>query len=178
MFLRRLSPIRAALILIPQRGGQERVLGETDLLQCCLPGPYLAWTPNSKWLALPRTEVDHGGGLFLFSLETGELRRLTLAAGFGTMNEMAGEAGGDTTPAFSPDGRTLAFTRIRSNKSDVYLLRLAEGYIPQGGPEQVILDNSFNSGLTWTPNGSEILFLFRTWVQRGRNLRTLAEDGL
>jgi hypothetical protein len=36
--------------------GQERVLEELDLTrwdQMEVPGPYLAWTPDSKWLALP-----------------------------------------------------------------------------------------------------------------------------
>ncbi len=35
----------------------------------------------------------------------------------------------DTRPAFSPDGRTLAFTH---GGTDIYLLRLAEGYLAAG----------------------------------------------
>ncbi|HEV8715657.1 MAG TPA: protein kinase, partial [Candidatus Binatia bacterium] len=88
-FLRRLSPTRSALLIIPQRGGQERLLGETDLTN--LTKPYLARTPDSKWLALPWAEPGkEAPGLFLLSVETGERRRLA--------------EGRNTCPSFSPDG--------------------------------------------------------------------------
>src|SRR4029079_16587397 len=50
-FLRRLEPRKRALILIPQRGGTERQLATWDLVSL-LAGPYVAWTPDSQWLAV------------------------------------------------------------------------------------------------------------------------------
>ena len=72
-FLREVSPTKAALVIVPQRGGQERVLGETNLTYYASE-PCLAWTPDSKWLAFQDTA---GPGLFLLSVQTGERRRLT-----------------------------------------------------------------------------------------------------
>jgi Tol biopolymer transport system component/predicted Ser/Thr protein kinase len=149
-FCRRLSPTRMALILIPQRGGRERMLAEWDE-GGSLEGPFLAWTPDSRWLVSPVREDSSKGpwALFLFSAETGEKRRLT--------TPLPG-LGSDSTPAFSPDGRTLAFSRQGVGKSDLYLLRLAEDYMPQGEPERIASDNPWNAGAAWTPDGSEIVF--------------------
>lgn len=51
-FFRMTSPTRLSLLLIPQRGGRERVLQEHDLTKMANmpPGPYLAWTPDSRWI--------------------------------------------------------------------------------------------------------------------------------
>jgi len=87
----------------------------------------------------------------LFYVETGEKRKLT--------NPPAG-AIGDTAPAFSPDGRILAFARQLEAffRSDSYLLHLAGGYRPQGEPERVRLDDPYLYGATWTPDGKEVVF--------------------
>jgi serine/threonine protein kinase/dipeptidyl aminopeptidase/acylaminoacyl peptidase len=140
-FLRRVSPTRAALLTTPQRGGQERVLGETDLKN--LAAPFLAWTPDSKWLAFPDAT---GPGLFLLSVQTGEKRKLT--------------EHDDTRPAFSPDGRTLAFTH---EGTDIYLLRLLEGFVPRGAPEKLRSAGDESVGLAWTPDGSEIVYSHGIW---------------
>jgi eukaryotic-like serine/threonine-protein kinase len=55
-FMRRISDRRAGVMLIPQRGGQERLVVERDVVRQ-LPGtgpePGVAWTPDSKWLVFP-----------------------------------------------------------------------------------------------------------------------------
>src|SRR5262249_48501698 len=78
-FLRVLSPSKAAIMLIPQRGGSERILAEVSgSTQRLSYGPFLSWTPDSKWLVGPSSTVGlHGGGLHLYSTETGEQRPLT-----------------------------------------------------------------------------------------------------
>src|ERR1022692_3702013 len=95
-FLRDLSLGKTAIMLIPQRGGSERILAEVRSPQ----GPYnafLSWTPDSKWLVASTSAAgQHGGGLQLYSTETGEERPLTNPP----MEEI-----GDTAPAVSPDGR-------------------------------------------------------------------------
>jgi len=165
-FFRLLGPTRAAVVLIPQRGGHERVIEEHDLglgrgtgpIEV-VDGPYLAWSPDSKWIACPLRTDQQVWGLFLISVETGEKRRLT--------NPTAAGTAGDTTPSFSPDGRTLAFSRARGYRSDVYLLRLAEGYKPQGEPQRIALDNVFNFGAAWTPDGRELVFSSGTGYSNG-----------
>jgi len=160
-FLRKLSPTRTAVMLIPQRGGPERVLGESDvtympLYPGLLYGTYLAWTPDSKWLALNWRVADQpDGGLFLFNVETRETRRLTTS--------------GDNLPAFSPDGRTLAFNR-GGNPNLICFLRLTKDYQPEGEPERVAAvaesyDRDF--GTAWSPDGRDIVFSSGNWASTG-----------
>jgi len=153
-FLRQLSIGKLALIRIPQRGGLERVIAELNISipsYLGLYGPSLAWTPDSKWIVAPDPQAGGlGWSLQLISIETGEKRNLTSAPK---------AEGGDTTPAFSPDGRILAFARMpKEYFSELWLLHLAEGYVPQGEPQRVASANPHNLGVAWTPDGSEIVF--------------------
>jgi serine/threonine protein kinase len=159
-FRRELSPTSFGLIIIPQRGGRERVLAEVDTSKAwaTLDGPYLAWTPDSKWLSCPCPMPEGNFGLFLFSIESGEKRKLANPEGWG-----------DTTPAFSPDGRVLVFSRVidQAIRSDLYLLGLTEDYAPQGEPTRIRSDNPWNFGAAWTPDGKEIVFASGTYSAPG-----------
>jgi Tol biopolymer transport system component len=161
-FLRASGAGKVALFLIPQRGGRERLLAEMEVSgmdpQLLIPGtvgaesldgPCLAWTPDSKWVLAPAPE-SQAWALCLFSVETGEKRKLTIPA--------VGVA--DTGPAFSPDGNTLAFARGFGDfmRAGLYRLPLGEGYIPAGEPKEIRLDSQYNLAPDWIPDGSEIVF--------------------
>src|SRR5512133_3564276 len=86
---------RPGLNVSPQRGGRERRVAEFagSTVKEWLNGPYLAWTPDSKWLALAEPisgTQKRVWPLFLRSAETGESRRLT--------NPPAAVFQGDTAP--------------------------------------------------------------------------------
>jgi Tol biopolymer transport system component len=160
-FLRKVSTGRTALMLIPQRGGQERVLGDSDVTYITSDaeepyGSYLAWTPDSKWLVLPWRGADkRGEGLFLLNVETRETRRLMTS--------------GDNAPAFSPDGRTLAFNQ-GGNPSLICFLHLTKDYQPEGEPERVApTAESYvrNFGTAWSPDGKDIVFSSGNWASIG-----------
>jgi Tol biopolymer transport system component/DNA-binding winged helix-turn-helix (wHTH) protein len=146
-FLRNLSPARKALMLVPQRGGAEQLLGECDIAYET-DRRLLAWTPDSKWLVLPWREAGKSGdGLFLFNVKTREARRLTTWPL-------------ENAPAFSPDGRTLVFNRIGPPDS-IYLLRLSKDYRPEGEPERFVpaAESSYrNFGIAWSSDSSDIVF--------------------
>jgi Tol biopolymer transport system component len=93
--------------------------------------------------------VEHAG-MFLYSVETGEKRRLfSLPAG----------STGDSCPAFSPDGRTLAFVRWAGwSSSDLYLLDLSQDFKPVGEPERLTFGNWRAAGPAWTTDGSSLVF--------------------
>jgi Tol biopolymer transport system component len=177
-FLRIFSRSKMALILIAQRGGRERVLTEFEASELSdrPSGPYLAWTPDSKWLVSAGLEVSRRPwSLYLVSVDTGEKRRLTMPP--------ASTFWGDTAPALSPDGRNVAFIRQQIGAYDLYRLRLADGYIPRGGPERIPTDNPLNFSPTWTADGHEIVFasgnfinagLWRTAVSQSAKPRRLA----
>ena len=75
-FLRE-SATGTALMLIPQRGGQKRVLLEPNLPD--RPDVYLVWTPDSKGVVLPWEEEagKADGGLYLIWVETPALPERT-----------------------------------------------------------------------------------------------------
>jgi len=144
-FLRKVSTTKAELRIIPQRGGQERLLGEIGAIRYWQ--LFLAWSPDSKWLAFRDTT---GPGLFLLSLHTGERRRLT-------------DHEHDSRPAFSPDGLALSFTRF----PEICLLHLVGGYLPQGVPERLASSDDQRCATAWTNDGSEILFSKGVWAGTG-----------
>ena len=118
-FLRRLGGDRNELRLIPALGGSERKLAEIRIrTRNDRRLRSLAWSPDGRWLVVSHCErEDFAEGLFLISAPTGEKRRLT---------QPPRSFRGDFTPAFSPDGRTLAFSRLPgATASDVYLLLLS-----------------------------------------------------
>ncbi len=150
-FLRALSGGKAAVILISPIGGPERILTETNLDLANVDGPFLAWSPDARWLAV--SGFDKPGevmALFLSSVETGQKRRLT---------SPPEPSLGDSCPAFSPDGRTLAFFRWASwSSSDLYLLRLSPNYEPPGDPERRTKGNWRAASPAWTADGDSLIF--------------------
>ena len=86
--------------------------------------------------------------VFLLAVDTGEKRRLT-----------SPPAGQDVSPAFSPDGRTLAFARYGSRlTSDLYLLDLDEDLNPKGEPRRRTFTEATTTNPVFTPDGRDIVF--------------------
>jgi serine/threonine protein kinase len=147
-FTRHLEYGKAQVIVIPALGGLERVLCETAGLvrDEGLEFSSLAWSPDSKWVAGSNLGAAPEPGLAAVSVETGERRRLT-------------DDGADFGPAFSPDGRTLAFVRSSGPVlSDAYLLPLSSSVAPQGPPRRLTYEGRYTLSPVWTPDGREILF--------------------
>ena len=134
-FLRDLPGGRTAVRLVPPIGGSERKLAETTtsmglpsasmgLLSC------LAWTPDGSSLAIvDRNSPEQPFRVFLLSVETGQKRKLTSPP----------RDADDFFPAFSPDGRALAFVRFRASASvaDLLIEQLASNLSPVGEPKTV-----------------------------------------
>jgi serine/threonine protein kinase len=133
---------RASFIVIPAIGGLEHLVA--DVVPA--PNPYLvghsfAWLPDGKWAVID--------GLALLSTETGETRSLTSPPKSST----------DYSPAVSPDGRTVAFSRsVSIGRSDIYLLNLTEDFKPKGEPRRLTFLNGDSVDSVWTANGREIIF--------------------
>jgi len=106
-FLRDLGKGRVAVMMVFAAGGPEVKIAETS---APLFPHYrnLAFSPDGNWLITAALDADaprqhaRTSGLFLYSVENGSRRRLTLPpAGYYS----------DTNPALAPDGRSLAFLR-------------------------------------------------------------------
>jgi len=143
----------ASVNVIPAKGGEKRKAGEvrtpTDRYL-----PQLAWTPDSQWLILRNREpASDRVGLFLLSPFTGQQRQITSppAANWD-----------DATPAVSPDGRFLAFTRSASPQvRDVYLLPLAGDYTAAAAPRRLTSAREDITGIFWVEGGKELLYFSR-----------------
>jgi Tol biopolymer transport system component/serine/threonine protein kinase len=141
-FLRASGLTSQELLLVSPLGGAERKLA--DLSQGVNPAQWWtapAWTPDGKFLAV-RDET----AIVLVSAESGEKRKLT--------SPPDGWAG-DWQAAFSPDGRTLAFARIRNGPTqDIFLAPVSDG----AKARQLTHDSIGIGGLAWTPDGNEVVF--------------------
>jgi len=157
-FLRDLRPCRAAVLTVPSLGGApERKLIEIAAICDENVGgadPGLSWSPDGKWLAMKdRQEGETQDSVYLISVETGEKRRLTHPP----------PGSGDGTPALSPDGKHLAFSRTFTfGVSEAYVLDLSNGQTAGGAPKQLSFRKQQTIGLAWTRNGREIIFASRS----------------
>ena len=82
----------------------------------------------------------------------------TTSLGGGSAHRLTHDAGVVTTPIFSPDGRSIAYTSRRNGLRDVFVI-LAEG----GEPRRLTYEaSSFVDGglvVAWTPNSERVFFL-------------------
>jgi Tol biopolymer transport system component len=154
-FLRKLSRQESALLLIPALGGPERKIAE--IFNGELPGAasfreaaYLAWTPDGNSLVISdRDSLREPLSLFLLSIDTGEKLRLTFPPA----------RVGDSSPTFSPDGRTLAFIRsVDFGLSDLYLMAFSDGFRPTGDVKRITFENRGARNPAWAADGREIVF--------------------
>ncbi|HSE96826.1 MAG TPA: protein kinase, partial [Blastocatellia bacterium] len=143
----RLHERESGIYIVPALGGPERKLTSLGFASTWYGEPIMAiWSPDGEYVAYPdRDSPQSVPGIHLLSVETFERRRLT---------EPPARHLGDWHPAFSPDGKTLAFTRWTSEGiMDIYTVP-ANG----GEPRRLTFDNTWIRGLCWTSDGSSIVF--------------------
>jgi Tol biopolymer transport system component/DNA-binding winged helix-turn-helix (wHTH) protein len=143
-------PAGFAILLIPALGGPERKIAETRLVG--VPGPYLAWSPDGNFLVTSHKDSSkESTALFVVAIDTGEMRRLT------SPPSPVSHSSGDSNPAFSPDGRTLAFIRISDLRTELYLLPVSDALHPMGEAKRIPL-GQIRYDPAWTEDGHEIVF--------------------
>jgi Tol biopolymer transport system component len=125
--------------LVPALGGPERRVTVSSN-----PG-HLDWSPDGKLLAISDTSSSQlPTSIFLLAVETGEKKQLT---------STPVSWYGDLFPAFSPDGKTLAFTRSTGFiHLDVYVVSVL------GGEPKRLTFNEFSWHSAWTSDSREIIF--------------------
>ena len=156
---------------VPALGGPERRLQATG----CPPlaqeeGRSLDWSDDGKLLAFSAKTSADGFSIFLLSIETLEKRRLT----FPPVQHQA-----DVRPAFSPDGRSVAFARVGgTTEPSLFVVPVAGGE-----PRRVSLGDVWTGGVpsghTWTPDGSSIVASWApgTWATSSGSLWKVPATG-
>lgn len=89
----------------------------------------------------PISEVYYPGDICVMNADGSGFERLT------------GDEGDDADPAWSPDGREIAYTSYRDKQRDIYVMN-ADG----SGVRRVTSDSYNDYGPTWSPDGTKIAF--------------------
>src|SRR5262249_30438174 len=153
----RIADKKRAILVIPVLGSPERKLLTTnEATPEGLPG-RIDWSPKGDIIAYSDGRTPNPNlAISLLGVETLETHQLT---------SPPEDILGDTQPAFSPDGQMLAFVRsLRSRVGDVYVIPASGGQ-----PRRLTFDNKEIQGLTWAPDGANIVFasarggLFGLW---------------
>jgi Tol biopolymer transport system component len=131
-----------------------------------------SWSPDGRALVIEiKPAPRQAAALWAVWVDTGRRQQLT--------SPPAGIAG-DTAPAVSPDGRTLAFCRATMwRTSELYFMDLKPDLSTAGAPRRVT-DLGFVRMPAWIPDGSGIVFeghrdgvgMFQM-DRSGRNLRPI-----
>jgi Tol biopolymer transport system component len=142
------------VVLISPLGGPDLILTEHYFSFFDVTGPYLSWSPDGRALTtVEQKDTDTCPALTLYVVETGEKYPLTKKITIGV------DYPRDSCPAFSPDGRILAFCRYADwNISDLYLLDLSHDLKPAGEPRRLTFQNFSISGVVWASDGSALIY--------------------
>ncbi len=140
------SKARGGIWVIPSSGGEPKQL--TDF------GTYPAWSPDGKQIAFqtyPLTDLGAGGRIALppstlwtVPSQGGEPKQLS---------QVGNPAGGHGAPAFSPDGKRIAFEVDDYNSSAVWSISI------NGDGAKLISNQGYAP--VYAPDGKSVIFIAR-----------------
>jgi len=143
------------LLVVPARGGPERVVREfkLDLNVRFQMRPLLTWTPDGSGIVYASQDQDFArSSLYVTDPEGKTSRRLFVS-------EEASR--GNTEPAISRDGKWLAFATVDGpGNARLFAGRLEPG-LQWSGPASAVSEQGppFVSNPIWASNGKRLLFL-------------------
>lgn len=135
------------LWLFDSQTGERRRLTARDM-----PEYDASWSPDGKQLVFCCVTFAGGQGnvdLCTVSLDKPESRHL-----IGDSGKLSHEE----SPAWSPDGKQIAFTSTRDGNQEVYLIDAAGQNL-----KRITQDPGLDAHPTWTPDGRHLLFATNRW---------------
>jgi TolB protein len=101
-----------------------------------------AWSPDGRHLALTLSK-DGNPEIYVLTLATGVLRRLTRHAGI------------DTDPTWSPNGRQIAFVSDRAGSANIFVMDA------DGAAVRQLTSGGYHTQPRWSPRGDVIAYTAR-----------------
>jgi serine/threonine protein kinase/sugar lactone lactonase YvrE len=150
----------ARLVIVSALGGTER-----QVMEWVGAIRRIGWSPDGRWLAVsPSGTREHlEKGITLVSVETGE--QIPWVA---TDARYAGAA----EPAFSPDGRHIAYVRRRDDLlSDLFVATVGADGRPEGAPVRVDYGGREARLPVWSADGRQLLIVDGTAMSNGGVVR-------
>jgi eukaryotic-like serine/threonine-protein kinase len=149
-FLRRSSGSTAlAIHVISPLGGADRKVSDQPI------GGPLSWSPDGRWLATGAPWGFDAGrsavapGIRFVEVATGEVRNITSPAG----------SAYDLYPAFSPDGRHLAYASCLGLACHVDVVELGPDDLPKGAARRLTQRLVWPSTpLAWTRDSASVVY--------------------
>ncbi|HWQ54639.1 MAG TPA: protein kinase [Bryobacteraceae bacterium] len=135
-----------AVFVSPSWGGVHGIVTEVSPNRVEAVGRHIDWSPDGEWLALAdKRTPEEPFCIFLVRVATGEKHPIT---------QPPPQVVGDTSPAFSPDGKAISFLRSRSSG----VTELYTASIDGSQERRLTSDGRFIISQTWTRDGRALVF--------------------
>lgn len=115
-----------------------------------------AWSPDGS-LAFAR-----GGDIWVLPARSGDVTRV-VESGF---------VGGNGGPVWSPDGRSIAFTKSQSGYAQVGIVRVRDGEVTP-----ITYERNEHSGVSWSPDGDWLAYIRNDDVGMSQDVVVARADG-
>ena len=153
------------LFIVPALGGPERMLAELE-------GDWRTadWSPDGKWIAVSQgssSRVIPGGGVILLSVPGGERSELVKQDRQMLQSSFA---------HFSPDGKRLAFLKMKGEFGQLYTVDLTPGMRLARSAKRITPSEMEVQFPSWTANGRDIVFM-RGFASSNGSLARVRADG-
>jgi Tol biopolymer transport system component/DNA-binding winged helix-turn-helix (wHTH) protein len=148
----RIAGSDTGVYVVPALGGPERKLRSTRMNHAI--GTPLDWSPDGKWIAFQDAlPPDNLSRLYLLSPETLESRQIPHAP----------ECLAEGSPAFSHDGKHLAYTCVQNmehRESRIYTVAISDGQLNPITTVGGTITGSWGPlmGLAWTADDKKLIF--------------------
>ena len=154
---------RMQLVVVPSSGGAEKVIASV--------WGGLDWSPDGRHFAvIDEADPDYPTTLHLITSDGAQRQQLA--------EPVPGEWRFDSTPRFSPDGRSIAFIRWRGDlDGDIWIVEIQTRQL-----KQVTFDRLQIADFRWSSDGNEIVYISgragtgKLWRQKiGQQVPVLVE---
>ena len=168
----RLAFVRdSAIFLIPALGGVERKLAQLQagsLFSNLAAATALSWSPDGRFLAF-NMAVDGAPSIRIASTESGEIHQASSPPNGYYM---------EFSPAWSPDGHTLAYLRARDSFSRAVVLQdMNPDATTRGREREITAYGNRIEELAWQPDGSGLILAIRQMGERSGLFRLSPRGG-